>query len=75
MEAGPFLRDAAEIRNLMVGTHANRPVYLRDVAKVEDGPEELQSYTRIGFTAAGQPTNGLVPVSYTHLTLPTIYSV
>ncbi|MEI6149031.1 MAG: efflux RND transporter permease subunit, partial [bacterium] len=60
VEAGPFLRDAAEIRNLMVGTHANRPVYLRDVAKVEDGPEELQSYTRIGFTAAGQPTNGLV---------------
>jgi multidrug efflux pump subunit AcrB len=49
VEAGPFLRDAAEIRNLMVGTHADRPVYLRDVARIEDSPEELQSYTRIGF--------------------------
>ncbi len=50
VEAGPFLRDAREVRNLMVGTHADRPVYLRDVARVEDGPEELQSYTRIGIT-------------------------
>ncbi len=61
VEAGPFIRDAAEIRNLMIGMHADRPVYLRDVAKVEDGPEELQSYTRIGFgAAAAMPTNGLV---------------
>jgi len=60
VEAGPFLRDASEIRNLMVGSHAGRPVYLRDVAKVEDSPEELQSYARIGFGAAAvQLTNGL----------------
>ena len=61
VEAGPFLRNASEIRNLMIGTHADRPVYLRDVAKVEDGPEELQSYTRIGFgAAAAMPANSLV---------------
>jgi len=60
VEAGPFLRDVTEIRNLMVGAHAGRPVYLRDVAKVEDSPEELQSYTRIGFgAAAAQATNGM----------------
>jgi len=56
VEAGPFLWDATEIRNLMVGTHANRPVYLRDVARIEDSPEELQSYTRIGFGAAADRT-------------------
>ena len=56
VKVGPFLKDAAEVRNLMVGTHANRPIYLRDVARVEDGPEELQSYTRFGFGAAESNT-------------------
>ena len=53
VQAGPFLKDAHEVENLMVGTHADRPVYLRDVARVDDGPEEMQSYSRIGFTPAG----------------------
>ena len=51
LEAGPFLSSAAEVRNLMVGMHADRPVYLRDVAQVTDGPEEATSYSRIGFGA------------------------
>ncbi len=49
VEAGPFLSDAREVRNLLVGVHGGRPVYLRDVATVEDGPEEIQAYTRLGF--------------------------
>ncbi|MEI6166761.1 MAG: efflux RND transporter permease subunit [bacterium] len=49
METGPFLASADEVRNLMVGLHAGRPVYLRDVAGVTDGPEEAVSYSRIGF--------------------------
>ena len=48
VETGPFLRDADEVRNLMVGAHANRPVYLRDVADVVDGSDELVSYARFG---------------------------
>ncbi len=52
VETGPFLRDAAEVKNLMVGMHEDRPVYLRDVAQVVDTPEEIQSYTRIGFGPA-----------------------
>ncbi|MEI6970724.1 MAG: efflux RND transporter permease subunit [bacterium] len=62
--SGPFLRDATEVRNLMVGTHSGRPVYLRDVAVIEDSPDESQTYSRIGFgPAAGQAgqslTNGM----------------
>ena len=49
VETGPFLENAREVMNLVVGLHANRPVYLRDVARVEDGPAEVDSYTRIGF--------------------------
>jgi multidrug efflux pump subunit AcrB len=51
VETGPFLSSADEVRNLMVGMHADRPVYLRDVAQVTDGPEEATSYSRIGFGA------------------------
>ena len=49
VEAGPFLRDVREAQNLMVGIHEDRPIYLRDVAEVVDGPEEPVAYTRIGF--------------------------
>ena len=52
VETGPFLKDAREVMNLVVGLHENRPVYLRDVARVEDGPAEADSYTRIGFGPA-----------------------
>jgi multidrug efflux pump subunit AcrB len=71
VKAGPFLSDAAEARNIMVGIHANRPVYLRDVARVEDGPAELQTYSRIGFgAAAGAAAPGLaVQPSYPAVTL------
>jgi len=60
VETGPFLKDVGEVKNLMVGVHAGRPVYLRDVAEVRDGPDEPVSYTRIGFgPAAAQETPGL----------------
>jgi len=54
LEAGPFFNTVDEVRNLMIGTFSGRPVYLRDVAKVRDGPEELRTYTRIGFGSAAE---------------------
>ncbi|MBN1268146.1 MAG: efflux RND transporter permease subunit [Kiritimatiellae bacterium] len=53
VETGPFLADVDELRNLMVGVYQSRPVYLRDVAEVKDGPDELTTYTRLGFGPAG----------------------
>jgi multidrug efflux pump subunit AcrB len=47
------LRSAAEVRELVVGTHENRTVHLRDIAEVIDGPpEEYSHYTRFLFGAA-----------------------
>jgi len=48
VETGPFLQDADEVRRLMVGVHQGRPVYLRDVADVQDGSDELNTYARFG---------------------------
>jgi multidrug efflux pump subunit AcrB len=52
VEAGPFLTDVREVMNLVVGMHAGRPVYMRDVAGVVDGPAEAASYTRFRFGVA-----------------------
>ncbi len=49
VESGPFLQDAAEMGKLVVGVHEGHLVYLRDVARIEDGPEEAATYTRISF--------------------------
>ncbi|MGD9612402.1 MAG: efflux RND transporter permease subunit [Kiritimatiellia bacterium] len=62
VEAGPFIQSADEVRNLMVGVHQGRPVYLRDVADVEDGADELATYTRFGAgPAAAAVANGMAP--------------
>ena len=49
LESGPYIRSAQEIESLVVGVFGDRPVYLRDLATVLDGPEEPIVYTRIGF--------------------------
>ena len=47
-----FLLSAEDAASLVVGVFDNRPVYLRDVADILDGPQEPQSYSRIGFSNA-----------------------
>lgn len=50
VSANSFLDNAADVRDLIVGVFNSRPVYLRDVATVSDGPQEPTSYSRIGFS-------------------------
>ena len=52
VKAGPFLRNADEVANLMIGVHEDRPIYVRDVAEVVDGPDEIEAYTRFAFGPA-----------------------
>jgi multidrug efflux pump subunit AcrB len=40
VETGAFLRTAEEVGGVVVGVTGGRPVYVRDVAEVEDGGEE-----------------------------------
>ena len=49
VEAGRFLRNVGDVKNLMVGVYGDRPVYLRDVADIVDGPQEAVSFTRFGY--------------------------
>ncbi len=58
VEAGPFLKSANEVANLLVGLNQGKPVYLKDVAQVIDGPEEPVELSRIAFGPAGAKEAG-----------------
>ncbi|MEJ2085354.1 MAG: efflux RND transporter permease subunit, partial [Acidobacteriota bacterium] len=44
IETGGFLHDAEDVAGLVVGVHEDRPIYMRDVASIVDGSEEVSSY-------------------------------
>ncbi len=48
-----FLGSADEVGKIVVGvSQMNRPVYLKDVARIEDGPGELEETTRFAWGPA-----------------------
>src|SRR5581483_5279410 len=67
VEAGLFFSSVDDLRDVVVGTHAGRPVYLRDVAeKLEDGPAEPDSYV---LFASGRGTQNASASEYPAVTL------
>lgn len=52
VDAGPFLHDARDLEDLVICVVGDRPVYLKDVADVIDGPAEVENYCWIGFGPA-----------------------
>ncbi|MBI5576018.1 MAG: efflux RND transporter permease subunit [Deltaproteobacteria bacterium] len=44
VETGGFLRNADDVGSVVAGVSGGRPVYLRDVARIVDGPEEPSDY-------------------------------
>ena len=57
LTTGEFLSTSDDVKNLVVGTSQNMPVYLKQVATVEDGPESPANYVSFGYgngTTEGQ---------------------
>ena len=52
LQTGSFLTGAKDAGNVVVGVHGGKPVYLRDVATILDGPEEPSQYVFFGNGAA-----------------------
>ncbi len=61
LETGAFLRDAADVGNVVVGVFQNRPIYLRDVATISDSAEEPADYVLHG--APGSDLEAAVTLS------------
>ncbi len=52
VDTGGFLKNADEVGALVVEVFNGRPVYLRDVAAISDGPEEPANYVFMGLGPA-----------------------
>ena len=53
LEASPFLRDARDVGELVVGAQGGRPVFLQDVATVRDGAPPPLRYVWHGVAGKG----------------------
>lgn len=51
---GQFLSNAEDVENLVVGVSKNMPVYLKQVAKIQDGPSTPKSYVSFGYGKANE---------------------
>ncbi|WP_051631452.1 efflux RND transporter permease subunit [Sphaerotilus natans] len=61
VETGEFLRSADEVGDLVVGVHAGRPVYLREVAAIEDGAAQPQRHVWFTPGAAASDAGSVHP--------------
>ncbi|MBS1589566.1 MAG: efflux RND transporter permease subunit [Bacteroidetes bacterium] len=54
---GQFLQSSEDVENLIVGVNANMPVYLKQVARIEDGPATPANYVSFGYGKANELFN------------------
>ncbi len=52
VETGNFLTTADDVANLVVGINQQQPVYLKQMAQVEEGPETSNQYVLFGYGKA-----------------------
>ncbi len=69
VQAGSFLSSAEEIGDLVVGAHQGRPVFLRDVAQVSEGPDQPEQYVWFGTGPEAQAKGIGVAGSFPAVTL------
>jgi multidrug efflux pump subunit AcrB len=49
VEAGGFLEKASDVGDVVVGVYQGKPVYLKNVANIKDGPDEPGDYVFMGL--------------------------
>lgn len=65
---GQFLSTSEDVENLVVGVNQNMPVYLKQVASVQDGPSTPKSYVSFGYGKADEKF-GKNPSEYPAVTI------
>ncbi len=59
VQAGGFLENAEQIGDVVVGVSNGKPVYLKDVAAIKDGPQEPDDYLFMGLGPAFSKKQGI----------------
>ncbi|HEU0006923.1 MAG TPA: efflux RND transporter permease subunit, partial [Terriglobia bacterium] len=54
VETGGFFQSVEDVKNLVVAAYQQKPVFLRDIALVTDGPEEASQYVFFGAGPAAR---------------------
>ena len=54
LTTGQFLNSAEDVEDLVIGTSQNMPVYLKQVARISDGPSDPANYVSFGYGNAAQ---------------------
>jgi len=54
VDAGNFLKTVDDVNNLIIGIYQQKPVYLKQVATVTDGPEIPKEYVGFGYGLANK---------------------
>ncbi len=71
VESGTVFRDVGELENLVVQVINDRPVYLKDIAQIIDGPAEPEGYSWISFGPANQ--DAVEPVASKETIYPAVH--
>ena len=54
---GQFLTTPEDVENLVVGINQNKPVYLKQVASIQDGPQTPKNYVSFGYGITNEKYN------------------
>jgi multidrug efflux pump subunit AcrB len=65
IETGPYLQNAEDVSDLIVGTANGKPVFLHDVATVHDGPAQPERYVWYGTAGPQNTEHPAVTISVT----------
>ncbi len=69
IQTGHFLSSAAEVSNIVVGVNGQTPIYLKQLASIEDGPDQATDYVHMGYGAASAEDQKNYPSEYPAVTL------
>jgi multidrug efflux pump subunit AcrB len=54
VQTGTFLANSDDVRRLMIGVHNGKPIFMTDVARVVDGPDQPVRYAWMGTGGSAQ---------------------
>jgi multidrug efflux pump subunit AcrB len=69
VETGNFLTNAEDVSNLVVGINQQQPVYLKQIAHIEEGPETANQYVLFGYGKASANELKLHASNYPAITI------
>jgi len=53
VQTGTYIESSADVKKLVVGVYNRQPVFMSDVARIEDGPDQPRQFVMFGLGKAG----------------------